>query len=120
MRTKLLVTTLLLALSAFGQTQVNLSAPLPAPAPAPQPVMHVETIAISTLNMPQGGLSYTYGLKAVPIGSMGAIICLTSSQLGGGVVVPVNTIQPTIVFTLPSYFPYTTADVITVVYWATK
>ena len=103
---------------ALGQTGVNLNKALPA-APAPFiPVMHVDTLALTTVA--QGATNVRFPLSVVPVASMGAIIQFTSSQLGGDVTVFAPIINPSIVFTLPTYSPFTSADVVSVAYWSTK
>jgi hypothetical protein len=102
---------LLLVGIAAGQTPIKVP-PLPIPLTA---VMHVDTLSLSAAST-AGATTANMTLAAVPISSMGAL-CLY--QTGGQTqVTPSNTIQQTIVFTLPQV-PQAT-DSIQMVYWSTK
>ena len=106
------------ALVAFGQNKIVLPQ-VPVPVAVTTPVMHVDTLALSTV-ISNAGATATMTLSAPPIAGMGAVVSFQSSQIGWGVFTAVPAIQPSIVFTLPPYTPFTSNDVLTVVYWSTK
>lgn len=83
------------------------------------PVMHVDSFALSVLP-PGTTTTFTFALTAAPIPAMGAIVQFTSSQVGGDVYTPIAAIQPSIVFTLPTYAPFTAVDVVKITYWSTN
>lgn len=122
---------------AHGQSAVDLFRALKAFS---APVMHVEYVALAACPpatvlgpspctvVPPGSTTFPYTLKAPPIASMGALFYFTSSQLGGDVFTPLSAIQPTVVFTLPTYAPSPACpspavcvpvDVTTITYWST-
>lgn len=85
----------------------------------PAPVMHTDTFALDPAT-PAATTTLTVSLTATPIPGMGAVVHFNSSQLGGDVFVTITQIQQSITITLPTYRPFTGADVVTVVYWSAK
>jgi hypothetical protein len=119
---KTLFLSLIFAGIGFCQSSVNLVRPAPpAPPSVVNPVMHVETIVLTAL--PAGTTttySYTLTAAASLIPAMGAIINFNSSVVGNSINTAIPAVSSPIVFTLPTYSPFTVYDIIYVTYWATK